>query len=202
MSLRDRAARRAASGFSLVELLVVIGIIAIISAVALPGLMGFLQTYKIKGAAQQVSGEITAARNRAIMKNVNFGVVFYAMTPTQYRWALEDDQTPPRLGRAMTLAEAQADPVQVGPVQLLPEGVEFAAGCPGFTANTPGFRFNRLGARCALGATGCPALAGAPANRMMNAATETRICLVQQATGLSRLLRVAPGGRVLTGEGQ
>ena len=45
---------------------------------------------RIKGATQQVAGEIQAARNKAISKNVNLGVVFVTLSPTTYQWAVED----------------------------------------------------------------------------------------------------------------
>src|SRR5688500_10873357 len=99
MRLRVRSVSTA--GFSLIELLVVMAIIVIMTAVAVPAISRYFQNYKIRGAVQAVGGEITTARNKAIMKNVNFGVVFLIESdaqgrPTRYQYLIEDDQTPPR----------------------------------------------------------------------------------------------------------
>lgn len=205
------------NGFSLIELIVVMGIMAVIAAAATPAIMGYFRNYKIRNAVQAVGGEITAARNKAIMKNVNFGVVFLIENdadgrPRRYQYLIEDDQTPPRASVAMapnTILPPGSDPLrlaQLGPMRELPQGIEFGttcAGTPAFAANDKGFRFNRMGAWCDPGATGCaafvPPTPPAPtANRIMNTAGQgARICIVQPDTGLRREVRVAPGGRVL-----
>ena len=207
-----------AKGFSLVELLVVVAIIAIMAAVAVPQISRYFRNYQISSAVREVSGEIQAARNKAVMKNVNFGAVFYITrttaacappNPTRcYRVALEDDQTPPRLPRALTLTEAEADPSQVGNIRSLPGDVQFGTGCAGpFAANDTGIRFTRLGQSCdpGIAAGECAGVLGNPSgapNSVMNDGNGSAICLVQPSTGLRRLIRVSPGGRVMSREGQ
>jgi prepilin-type N-terminal cleavage/methylation domain-containing protein len=209
---------RTAAGFSLLELLVVMGIIVIMTAVAMPGISSYMRNYKIKNAVQSVGGEITTARNKAIMKNVNWGVVFLIENdpqgrPTRYRFLIEDDQTPPRSSSRMapgTILPPGNDPVrlaQVGNQQSLPEGIVFGTGCAGFAPNDKAFRFNRMGAWCdplplstdlSCATFIPPTPPAAAANLIMNAANVgARICLVQTATGLRREVRVSPGGRVL-----
>lgn len=203
-----------AAGFSLIELLVVIGIIAIMSAVAMPRISQYFRNYQISSAVREVSGEITAARNRAVMKNVNFGSVFYITSATTYRIALEDDQnpagTPSRTPRALTLAEAEADAQhQLSPLRRLPGDVRFGTTCTSAGAFAPtdgGIRFTRLGLACnpGIGAGECPVALGPQAmpNIVMNNAAGAAICLVEPSTGLRRLIRVSPGGRVMSMEGQ
>lgn len=204
----------AAAGFSIVELLVVAGIIAIMAAVTLPQIARYFRNYQISSAVREVSGEIQAARNKAVMKNVNFGTVFYIRSATTYRVAVEDDQnpagTPPRTPRALTLIEAEADPDhQVSNIQRLPGDVTFGTGCTAIPApNDTGIRFTRLGTSCNPGtlAGECRLAlanpAAAPPLVYNDSATGSAICLTQASTGLRRLIRVSPGGRVSSREGQ
>lgn len=197
-------------GFSLIELLVVVGLIMIMAAVSLPAIGRYIRNYQIRGAVTQVAGEIQTARAKAITKNVNFGVVFVVEDNQTYRWVIEDDVTNARTGARPTIATllalTPADPEygQLGPRRVLPNGINFGTTCPGFAGNDSGFRYDRLGAWCDPGSTGCPALA-AGANLLMNpnaaasgitGALGTRVCLTQGTTGLTRTITVAPGGRV------
>jgi prepilin-type N-terminal cleavage/methylation domain-containing protein len=210
MKPRSIKATAAAAGFSLIELLIVVGIIAIMAAVAIPNIGRYFRNYQISSAVREVSGEIQGARNKAVMKNVNFGSVFYIRSATSYRVALEDDQTPPRLPRALTLTEAEADPSQVSNIRFLPGDVTFGTGCVSggvFAANDTGIRFTRLGQSCdpGIAAGECRVdlvVPTGPPNLVMNDANGSAICLVQPSTGLRRLIRISPGGRVMSREGQ
>jgi prepilin-type N-terminal cleavage/methylation domain-containing protein len=206
---------KSTAGFSIIELLMVAAIIAIMAAVAIPNISRYFRNYQISAAVREVSGEIQTARNKAVMKNVNFGTVFYIRSATTYRIAIEDDQnpagTPPRTPRALTLTEAEADPThQTGNIQRLPGDVRFGTGCLSggapFVATDIGVRFTRLGTSCVPGTTQCtPVLTpppGVTTPLIMNAATGSAICLVQPSTGLRRLIRISPGGRVMSREGQ
>lgn len=191
-------------GFSLIELLIVVGVIAVLAAVSLPAISNYLRHYKIRGAAQQVAGEIQAARSRAINKNVNLGVVFLTLTPTTYRWVIEDDQNPTDTDNwtfRSPLVSLVAIAAQAGPAQALPAGIEFSQAC----ADTPsggdwdqGVRFNRLGAACGpSGTTGpCPDL-DLGQDFVHNDADGAYLCLFQQGSGLTRWVRVRAGGRVM-----
>lgn len=205
-------------GFTLLELLVVMAMMVLISAVALPAIAGYFRNYQIRNAVQAVGGEITAARNKAIMKNVNWGVVFLIENddqgrPRRYQYMIEDDQTPPRASVAMRPTDifpSAGDPdreAQLGPRRELPVGIEFGTTCNGFVGNDRAFRFNRMGVwcdpappvgGCASFATAFPTPPVAAGNLIMNTPGQgARICLVQQNTGLRREVRVAAGGRVL-----
>src|ERR1044071_672016 len=93
-SMLNAKRRPDAAGFSLLELLIVVAIIAAMAAVSLPSIGRYIRNFRIKGASQQVATELNVARSKAIMKNVNLGVVFAVVNSTQYQWVIEDDQLP------------------------------------------------------------------------------------------------------------
>ena len=62
--------RSSGAGFTLIELLVVMGVIAVAAAVSLPAIARYIRNYQVRAATQQVAGELQAARNQAIVKNV------------------------------------------------------------------------------------------------------------------------------------
>ena len=63
-------------GFSLQELMVIIGIVAIMCAIAMPSLIGWLPKYRMSSAARDLLGAMEFARLNAVRKNavvvVNF----------------------------------------------------------------------------------------------------------------------------------
>ena len=195
-------------GFSMVELLTVVGIIMVIAAVGGPAIANWARNYQIRGAAQTLAGDIQAARNRAITKNVNLGVSIVVQDNQSYWTHTEDDQTLPKVRAAQQLTVAAPDVAQ-SVRRLLPQGVQFAtngAECPtlggAFAPADYGFRFNRLGAWCDPGSiAGCPEvpIAGPTANVVApNPAGGSILCLIEPTSGLSRTVTITTGGRVMT----
>lgn len=198
-----RMPERPERGFSLVEMLIVVGIVAVMAAVALPNIGQYIRNYRIRGAAQAIAGELQAARSRAIMSNANLGVSFVVLDRDTYRFLQEDVPA--------------ASVERFGPLRKLPTGVIFVPS--GLTEPGPTLRFQRLGGFCNPAALSGTCRAAVPVaerttpaeTSMLDAGTidgtyigsdpaavgTMEIRVRETSTGLERTVRIAPGGRVL-----
>ncbi|MBN2371078.1 MAG: prepilin-type N-terminal cleavage/methylation domain-containing protein [Vicinamibacteria bacterium] len=196
-------------GFSLVEMLVVVIIIIVLSAVGVPGLIQYYRGATINGAIRSVATEIEKARYSAIGKNVNIGVVFTVLSDHEYRYVVEDDQDRTTVPNWSTLAGADWNllttgvlaQAQAGGVRTLPTTVQFVV-CGSQTgggggATEIGFRFDRLGRpRSFTNSNGpTPNLPVVTPYITMDAQGAT-ICVQELATGRTAWLTVMSGGRV------
>jgi prepilin-type N-terminal cleavage/methylation domain-containing protein len=64
------------SGFSMIELIIVISIVAILSAIAVPNFVSWIPKYRVKDAAQDLYSNIQMAKMEAIKRNQNCTVTF------------------------------------------------------------------------------------------------------------------------------
>jgi hypothetical protein len=176
-------------------MLIVVAIIAVLAAVSLPAIGQYLRNYKLRGAAQEVAGQLQAARGKAIATNTNGGVSFFVVDFNSYRFVQED----------LVAAEARNG------VRDLPEGVRFVVAAAG--GSGPSIRFNRMGGFCNPGVGPLPCAAafvdpcGPDAARCTTDAGSNFfapqadgalvVTLLEPNTGLRRTVRIAPGGRVL-----
>ncbi len=78
-------------GFTLLELLVVMAIIAILTAMSMPAISGYLKGARLKGGARQIVSALRMARQLAITKRDIYSVDFN--TGNRQFWVEWDNQT-------------------------------------------------------------------------------------------------------------
>lgn len=64
------------SGFTLIEAMIAVVIIALLAAMAFPPLLGLRDKYYVQGAAEQMLGRLAEARLSALNRNQNVSVNF------------------------------------------------------------------------------------------------------------------------------
>lgn len=218
-SIVKEARRQPAAGFSLIELLVVVGIILILAAMSIPAIARYIRNYRIRAAAQQVIAELQGARAQAIRKNVMLGVVLVVLDANTYRTVIEDDVVLDGAGKLNGLGGGPvgnersitailgaggclggAACAQAGAVKRLPYDCQFAT--PGGAVQ--GLRFTNLGTACEPGTGACPAI-DAGANQVAPdtgrpgrpaVAGAWMLTIAQPTTGLFRDVLITPGGRL------
>lgn len=100
---RARVREKLLSGFTLIEVLMIIVILAILAAVAVPGFSVWLPKYKLKSAARGVVSNFMLAKMGAIKNNRAWAVVFDpGVTPGRYFICSDDNgdgwDGPPAMG--------------------------------------------------------------------------------------------------------
>ena len=123
---------RGASGFTVMELVVVIGLALLITGIALPNFLSWLPTLRLSNAARQVATDLQVARVKAISQNTKFRISFVGAIPgaDSYELEKEDPNSPGNFIK------------ESGPFDL-PEGITVKAVgphphfLPRGTANTP-----------------------------------------------------------------
>ena len=68
--------RKSDSGFSLIELMFVIGIIGIVSAITVPAIMNRMPEYRLREATRDVVSSLQEARMKAVNRNIDSFVFF------------------------------------------------------------------------------------------------------------------------------
>lgn len=93
-------------GFSLIELMIVVGLIAVLAGISVPMIAAGMKRYSLITVSQQVVSTIRSARTQAVGKNATLRVRFSYPADGQYQ--------------ILDIADAE-----VGAVQYLPQGTTF-----------------------------------------------------------------------------
>ena len=80
--MRSHSSHALSRGFTLIEMIVVLGIVAIIAAIAAPNMGAMIKRQRIKTAAFDVFASLTFARSEAIKRNATV-----TLTPLDGDWA-------------------------------------------------------------------------------------------------------------------
>lgn len=112
------------SGFSLIELIVVIGIIAIIAVFAVPAASTVIRGSQLTQASQILTDQLNLARQQALTKNRSIEVRFYRFGDAEQPGE-EADKPETGKFRAIQLYEVleTGTPVPLGKIQRLPNTV-------------------------------------------------------------------------------
>lgn len=130
----NTTARR--SGYSLLELLIVIGVLSLMAGLTLPALRAPLDRSRLRGAAQQVEGAIAKARSLAIRSGHDHWLTWEL---SGREWRIETDASQPdTTDPLIEPAEGAVERTVLVRSGMLPDSVTFAEPPPR-KQSVPGF---------------------------------------------------------------
>ena len=76
------------SGFTLIEMMIVIAIMGIFAGIAIPNYLSYMPKHRLNGAARQVMGDLMAARMQAVSQNTTVTVAY--VSDRKYKISTEE----------------------------------------------------------------------------------------------------------------
>ena len=129
-------------GYTLTEIMVVIAIVAIVAAIAAPNMIGWRSAPRLRGAVDNLKGDLQRAKMMAVRESTFIAIDFDA-SETEYTVCVDNGATP---------GVCEADE-RIITRRLLPVGVRIDLGLTDLTAGTDdNTRFNDRGLPTLMGA--------------------------------------------------
>ena len=101
-ALRRTRGRSGRDGFSLVELLVVIGLIGIVAGFSIPAFQRYATNANLKAVAREIMSDINNTKQRAIEENNNTYRITFSTVANNYVLSWTDMTTTPSTARTLT----------------------------------------------------------------------------------------------------
>lgn len=146
--MKSQSKNRSLRGFSIVELLIVIAIILIISAIAFPKIQAATEGLKLRGTITDINGLMQQLRMQAVRANKSYTLKTLAATPgngitlwidTNGNGALDQGEPAIQLPLNTTLSNGAGGPALLPPNTAIP---------PYIVANAATVSFNERGLPC------------------------------------------------------
>lgn len=133
-------------GFTLVELMIGVAVVAVLAAIAVPNILGQMPKYRLNSAARQLMGDLMEARMKAVTQNNDFKVSF--LNNHQYT-ILDDDNNngTANTGEATQTKDIQANYYDVTYTATNPQYTIFS---PRGTASVPSLTVTLSSSNCPL----------------------------------------------------
>ena len=80
-----------ASGFTVLELMVAVGIAMVVLGIAVPSLLTWMPTLRLSSGARQVATDLQVARMKAISQNTKYKMIFVGSIPGATSYRIEKD---------------------------------------------------------------------------------------------------------------
>ena len=118
-------------GFTILELMMVLAVIAVVTAIVTPNILAWRNNAKMRDAVDNLMGDLQMAKISAVKENNNVAVLF---NPTSYRVFVDKDSS-----------WVQDADERLLRVRKLPAGVKFDLSHPDWTFTNNRTRFNSRG---------------------------------------------------------